>query len=97
MSFKKKYPVENLINENEEEVFKIIDKILAEEKDICLCPDCMMDVAAIALNNLEPRYRVFLVRPVHRDSELISARLRKVEEAVRNALAIVKKSPHHNI
>jgi len=96
MSFKKKYPVENLINENEEEVFKIIDKILTEEKDVCLCPDCMMDVAAIALNNLEARYRVFLVRPVHRDSELISARLRKVEEAVRKAIAIVKKSPHHN-
>jgi len=96
MSFKRKYPVENLINENEEEVFKIIDKILDEEKDICLCPDCMMDVAAIALNNLAPHYRVFLVRPVHRDSELITRRLRKVEEAVRKAVAVVKKSPHHD-
>jgi len=96
MFFKEKYPVQNLINENEDDVFKVIDKILDEQKDICLCPDCMMDIAAIALNNLEPRYRVFLVRPVHRDSEIIHVRLQKVEEAVRKALTIVKARPHHD-
>ena len=95
MSFKEKYPVDGLINENEERVFKVIDKILAEGEDLCTCQDCMMDVAAIALNNLPPNYRVFLMRPIHRDSEIVQGHLQKVEEAVRRALDIVKKRPHH--
>ena len=95
MSFKKKYPVQSLINENEDDVFIILDKILGEGKDICLCPDCVLDMAAIALNNLAPRYRVLLIRPVHRDSDLTKARLQKVEEVVRRAVEVVKKKPHH--
>ena len=96
MSFKEKYSVESLINENVEEVFKAIDKVLAEGEGFCTCQDCMLDVAAIALNNLQPNYRVFLIRPVHRDSEIVYKHLKKVEEAVRKAVAIVKKRPHHH-
>ena len=95
MSFKEKYSVESLINENAEEVFKAIDKVLAEGEGFCTCQDCMLDVAAIALNNLQPNYRVFLMRPIHRDSEIVQGHLQKVEEAVRQALDIVKKRPHH--
>lgn len=95
MSFKEKYPVESLINENVEEVFKTIDKVLAEGEGFCTCQDCMLDVAAIALNNLQPNYRVFLLRPIHRDSEIVHEHLEKVEEAVRSAVAVVKKRPHH--
>jgi competence protein ComFB len=68
---------------------------LLEEKGICTCRDCMLDVAAIALNNLQPNYRVFLMRPVHRDTEIVHNHLEKVEEAVRQAIALVKKKPHH--
>lgn len=95
MSFKDKYPVKALINENEEQVFKAIDNIMAKEKDICTCQDCMLDVAALALNNLMPSYRVFLMRTVHRDSELVNSHLRKVEEAVCQAIAVVRKKPNH--
>ena len=95
MSFKEKYSVESLINENVEEVFKAIDKVLAEGEGFCTCQDCMLDVAAIALNNLQPNYRVFLMRPIHRDSEIVQSHLQKVEEAVRQAIAVVKKRPHH--
>lgn len=96
MSFKDRYPVDTLINENEEYVFKVIDRLIDEESDFCTCQDCILDIAAIALNNLPPRYRVFLVRPVHKDEEVIKARLKKVEEVVRNALNIVKNRPHHD-
>lgn len=96
MSFKGEYPVESLINENEDCVFRTIENVLASGVDICRCKDCMLDVAAIALNNLKPYYRVFLVRPVHCDSEFIEARLRKVEEEVRKAIEIVRLRPHHN-
>jgi competence protein ComFB len=96
MSFKEKYPVGSLINENEEAVFTMLDKLLAELKDICTCQDCMMDVAAIALNNLKPNYRVFLLRPVHRDDGLVKAHFKEIEEAVRKALAVVMARPHHD-
>ena len=98
MSFKKKYHAESLINENEEQVFELIEKICAEgeEKSVCACQDCILDIAAIALNNLQPNYRVFLVRPIHRDEEVVMVHLQKVEEAVRRAIATVEKRPHHD-
>lgn len=42
----------------EYEVFYLLEKILKDKKDICTCDKCKMDIAAITLNNLKPRYVV---------------------------------------
>jgi len=47
-----------LINLMEEEVMRIIDKILKDRNDICTCDRCKMDIAAITLNNIKPKYVV---------------------------------------
>ena len=47
-----------LHNLMEDEVIRIINEILKDRDDICTCDKCKLDIAAIALNNLKPKYVV---------------------------------------
>ncbi|HSH36404.1 late competence development ComFB family protein, partial [Schnuerera sp.] len=47
-----------LRNLMEDEVIHTINKILKDKYDICTCEKCKLDIAAIALNNLKPKYVV---------------------------------------
>lgn len=47
-----------LKNYMEDAVFQVLDGILASRTDVCKCARCRLDIAAIALNNLPPRYVV---------------------------------------
>jgi len=40
----------------EEFVFKHLDKMMNSDENICKCEKCRMDVAMLALNNLNPHY-----------------------------------------
>ncbi len=46
-----------LRNLMEKKIAQVIDELLANA-DICDCPKCRLDMAAIALNQLPPRYVV---------------------------------------
>ena len=48
----------NLKNLKEKQVMDVIDKILKNRDDVCKCNKCKLDIAAIALNNLKPKYVV---------------------------------------
>ncbi len=41
-----------------DEVLYLVDKVLKDMDDICKCEQCKLDIAAIALNNLKPKYVV---------------------------------------
>ena len=47
-----------LRNLMEDEVIHTINSLLKGKEDICTCDKCKMDIAAIALNNLKPKYVV---------------------------------------
>ncbi len=47
-----------LKNLMEEEVLRVVEKLLKERDDICTCDRCKMDIAAITLNNIKPKYVV---------------------------------------
>lgn len=47
-----------LHNYMEDAVNKNIDRILDRHKNVCKCDKCKLDIKAIALNNLPPRYTV---------------------------------------
>ncbi len=49
------YELHNLI---EDEVIRITNELLKDREDICTCDKCKLDIAAIALNNLKPKYVV---------------------------------------
>ena len=57
MKFKDLYNTAELTNMTEELVFDTIDRVIQEFPETCRDRDCMLDIAAIALNLLPARYR----------------------------------------
>lgn len=48
----------DLKNLMENQVLNMIDRVLKDREDVCKCQRCRLDIAAIALNNLQPKYVV---------------------------------------
>jgi competence protein ComFB len=85
--------MDELKNRNEEKVWAALEDFLAANPAVCQCRDCILDTAAITLNCLPPRYRVYAF---HEDNPAGDAAHDKlVAETVRDASAQVAKRPHH--
>ncbi|MCL2833863.1 MAG: late competence development ComFB family protein [Treponema sp.] len=66
-------------------------------RPICLCNECVVDMAAMALNNVKPLYRVSLLGSLYtatamEESDYASS----VREAVFNAIEKIRKHPSHD-
>ena len=64
MGLKNSYDFEYLVNEAERLVFEELEQQLHDDTDICKCQDCVLDMAAYALNHTAPNYRVSLLGKV---------------------------------
>ncbi len=82
-----------LENANYERVTLVMEHILLEYPQFCKCTRCRMDLMAIALNNLPPKY---FVAPLPTNIEDLASSWFTVEVAVRKALNRVLRYPHHN-
>lgn len=87
-----------LYNLMEKEVFYAIDKVLQDMDNICKCKKCKLDIAAISLNNLKPKYVVteegYLFSKANNLNCQFSA---DVITAVTKAIEIVGKNPKHDL
>lgn len=84
-----------LKNQMEDVVFLIMDEVL-KDKNICKCNRCRMDIAAIALSHLPPKYVVTHEGEVYAKTDLLSGQFRTdVIIELLKAIEIVSKSPHH--
>jgi len=87
------YTIKNYM---EEAVGNMLDRVL-ENIDVCKCPKCKLDIMALALNRLPPRYFVT------KEGELFE-RLAELQEqftvditaAIAAAAFIVKNNPKHD-
>lgn len=85
-----------LVNVMEGLVMETIEEVLKTQKDACGCRRCRLDMAAIALNKLTPAYVVTAEGEVLlRTSSLKQQFKVDIIRAVTEALALVKKNPHH--
>lgn len=85
-----------LKNLMEDEVKHSIDQLLLERKDICDCPKCKIDIAAIALNNLKPRYVVTEKGRLYGKMDTLDQQFGvDVTKEVMKAIEIANKKPHH--
>jgi competence protein ComFB len=85
----------SLVNENIYNVVGFLNNYLKnDDVDICTCEECLLDITAIALNNLKPRYRL-ICRHMHKEPEVVNQIKKEVEEVVLKSLEFVKKNPHH--
>ena len=85
-----------LSNYMEEVVDRTLEEILAHRDDVCTCERCKLDIKALALNHLPPRYVVTDKGYIYtKVNELESQFKADITVAVTNALKIIRKNPRH--
>ena len=99
MAFKDNYEFELLINEAETLVIDELEKELAEidDEDICKCQVCVLDMAALALNNIKPVYRSSFTGRMYAQALLEGEFKSSIKHAVKSALEKVSKNPSHEL
>lgn len=97
MEFREKYDFGILVNEAERLVEEELGRRLAELDDpgICVCEDCVLDMAAFALNALKPVYRVSLLGTMYAHA-LDESYTAQVKLAVDAAIQKVHANPAHD-
>lgn len=89
-------PEVEVFNVTESVVESVLDEVLREEK-ICTCRQCRLDVKALALNHLPPKYVVSeqgKAFEIYRLQGLAQSRVTVYQEILR-AAQVVKQRPHH--
>lgn len=80
----------------EDGVASYVDEAIAGDEEFCRCRRCRLDVMALALNELKPKY---VVTPkgyaFARMDELEAQFLADTIIAVRKAMKVVKENPRH--
>ena len=98
MAFADTYDFELLKNEAEKLVIHELEKQLENEpEETCRCNDCVVDMAAIALNMVKPLYRFSLLGSLyttHAMNEMDYAN--SVQKAVAQSIEKVKNNPSHD-
>ncbi|MDR2418183.1 MAG: late competence development ComFB family protein [Treponema sp.] len=97
MALTDKYDFEFLVNEAEKLVFDELEKQLKTyEGELCLCNDCVADMAAFALNAIKPMYHYSLMGSLYAGQALANEELAlNVQETVSNAIERVRENPSH--
>jgi competence protein ComFB len=84
-------------NYMEEAVQNTMEEILARREDVCKCERCLMDIKALALNHLPPKYVVTRKGYVYtKVNELVNQFKADITVAVTKALQVVRDNPRHD-
>ncbi|PIQ27404.1 hypothetical protein COW36_22650 [bacterium (Candidatus Blackallbacteria) CG17_big_fil_post_rev_8_21_14_2_50_48_46] len=86
---------DEICNENEVDLLNLVFEFQNEGKLPCDCRECLLDITAVALNYLPPRYSVSIHKDLYLTPELQAARKVEVEAALLHACEKVKVRPHH--
>lgn len=87
--------VDELTNENEAIVMDFVNQLQQEKRLSCDCRECLLDITAMALNAIKPRYSVSLLKNMHDTPEELTLREQQIQTAILNACNVVKARPHH--
>jgi competence protein ComFB len=98
MGIRDDYDFSLLENEAERLVTDELERSLAQLSDpsVCTCQDCVLDMAAFALNALKPVYRVSLLGKMYACAMDSGAYAEEVHKAVLSAIAKVHANPDHD-
>lgn len=98
MELRQMYDFSILVNEAERMVVDELERQLedAESLGICICQDCVLDMAAFALNIVKPLYRVSLLGTLYAHAAEGTEYADRVREAVKAAVEKVRKNPSHD-
>ncbi|MDR2079810.1 MAG: late competence development ComFB family protein [Treponema sp.] len=98
MALRDAYNFELLANEAEKLVLDELERQLDQyQGQICLCNDCVVDMAAMALNSVKPLYRFSLLGTLYASQAMSEeAYAASVREAVSGAIEKVRTNPSHD-
>ena len=96
MAFTDTYDFENLVNGAERMVIEELESQLRNAVGVCTCQDCVLDMAALALNNVKPVYRVSLMGSVYARSGVSEQYAQGITRAVKDAISRIKANPSHD-
>jgi len=99
MAFANDYDFDLLVNEAERLVIAELESQIGAGTDesICLCEDCVLDMATLALNAVKPLYRVSLLGSLYAAHAMDEASYAAtVKNAVSNAIKRVRDNPSHD-
>ncbi|MGD0725600.1 MAG: late competence development ComFB family protein [Spirochaetia bacterium] len=96
MGLKDLYDFDSLVNEAERTVLSELEAQMAVAVDICRCQDCVLDMAAYALNNVKPTYRVSLMGSVYARAVNDLGYAAEISRAVADAIKKIKANPSHD-
>ena len=98
MAFQDKYEFDLLKNQAEQLVIQELEiQLGAKGDEICHCNECVVDMAAMALNTVKPMYRFSLLGSLYAAQAMHEqAYADSVQQAVANAIAKISANPGHD-
>ena len=85
-----------LKNVLEDVVASYVDEVLEQDQDFCGCHSCRLDVIALSLNSLKPKYVVSPKGYVYAKLDELRAQFQAdIVVATTKAIKVVKKNPRH--
>lgn len=88
----------DLKNYKEYAVDHVLPNLLRAFPDICKCEKCLLDIKAIALNNLEPQYVVTDRGGLYAQVKEMSLQYEaNIMKAVLDGISTVSENPMHTI
>jgi competence protein ComFB len=98
MAFLDDYDFELLKNEAENLVLTELGRQLESyEGDICTCNDCVVDMAAMAMNSVKPLYRFSILGTLYAAQAMDDDKYSEsIRSAVGTAIERVRKNPSHD-
>ena len=83
-------------NYMEDIVLNMMDKILPQRDDICKCEKCKLDIVALVLNKLPPKYVVTSKGVVYTRLAQLKIQLKAdLAKEITQAISIVQDKPQH--
>ena len=98
MAFTDEYDFDLLKNEAENLVIREVELQLKNEPEsMCRCNECIVDIAAIALNQIKPLYRFSILGTLYASQAMTEqAYADSVKNEVAQAIEKVKNNPAHD-
>lgn len=98
MALRDDYNFEYLVNDAERLVIDELERRLTADAEgrICRCQDCVLDMAAYALNSLRPAYRVSLLGKLYGEALSEAKFQEEVRTAVDKGIEVVRANPAHD-
>ena len=98
MAFKDEYDFYMLKNEAENLVINEMElQLKPESENMCLCNECVLDIASMALNSIKPLYRFSLLGTLYASQAMTEqAYADSIKQAVTQAIDRVLRNPAHD-